>query len=73
MICNFLNFDRNLIKFGPRKGDIVAFVSCKNQMGGIIFCRLVRIIVHLKLRYVQVSVGLTFAADKTRPDHYGPS
>ena len=34
---------------------------------------LTAIIVHLKLRHVQVSVGLTFAADKTRPDHYGPS
>ena len=33
MICNFLNFESNLIKFGPHIGVIVAFVSCKNQLG----------------------------------------
>ena len=41
VICNFLNFESNLIKFGPHIGVIVAFVSCKNQPGGAIFWRLV--------------------------------
>ena len=41
VICNFLNFESNLIKFGPHIGVIVAFVSCKNQLGWTIFWRLV--------------------------------
>ena len=35
--------------------------------------RLEHLIVHLKLKHARGSIGFTFAADKTGPDHYRPS